>query len=602
MIRRLALLFSICGLLATLWFGGQALIRVTAAAGAELDTITHQVTDLSPTAMAFSSKVLDQHGHILSYLGTTKRLYTPLNELPLQTKQAFLATEDARFYQHRGISIRGIVRAFMVNISRGGFVQGGSTITQQTARSLFLHPHKHLSRKLKEGVIALALEQKFTKDEILELYLNRMYFGRGAYGIGAAANRYFATEPNQLNLSQSAYLAGLLKAPSRLARHPELALRRGRLVLRQMLTAGMISTQAYQAAAGATIHLRQRHPAPSSSIAPYFVDALSYELKRYLHHHSMQAGWVIQSTFQPRWQHQLTQLMAKKWRFVTHHAEASPLLRQEAEIAGVVYDAEQHHILALKGGKSYAHSQFNRALYTARPIHTMIMPALGAILMAKHRHRPRQTAIQELIHAQNLTTAAAMMLPYGSATLKALIRQTGHHPDHDGYELMLGYEALTPLTLARLISLLITPPRSGSLPRPTTVRAITPGDHHRTTQAIYIQAAAEFTHPSSPSSSSNLSQLMHSWRCLFSYSSATTANLWSIYVLGSTITVIWLGTERGAVALPRLSIQDHHRYESLGKSLAICKPNAANHTTAPHQSQLTAVATLARSAAQPGSQ
>lgn len=596
--RPLALLLSICALLASLGFGGQAVLRVVAAAAAELDTITHQVTDLSPMAMAFNSKVLDQDGHILSYLGTTQRLYTPLDQLPQQTKQAFLATEDALFYQHRGISIRGIVRAFLVNVRRGGFVQGGSTITQQTARSLFLHPHKHLSRKFKEGVIALALEQRFTKDEILELYLNKMYFGRGAYGIGAAAGRYFATAPDQLNLSQSAYLAGLLKAPSRLARHPELARQRQQRVLRQMLTTNMISTQAYQAAAAAPIRLRQRLPMPASSMAPYFVDTLSYELKRYLHHHSMQAGWIIQSTFQRQWQYQLTQLMAQKWRFVTRHAGAPAHLAQTAEIAGIVYDAQQHHILALKGGKNYTQSQFNRALYTTRPLHTMIMPAAGAILMTKHpRHPHPGRSILELIHAQDLTAAAAMMLPYGSATLRDLIRQTGHQPKHDGYELMLGYEALTPLTLARLISLLITP-QSGELPRPTTVRAITPGDHQQTNQAIYASAALSSL---SPPPNSHLRQLMHSWSCLFSYSSVSPANLWSIYILGSTVTVIWLGTERGELSLPRLSAPDQHRYEALGRTLARtrCEPD---HTATKAKDRHTAGLTLAGSLTQRRSQ
>ena len=568
----------------SLWVCTHLFINVFEFSATELDKISRQIAELSPTAMNFSSQILDRHGDVMAHIGATQRIYTPLNSIPQHTQQAFLAIEDANFYDHSGISLRGIMRALVVNISHQRFVEGGSTITQQIARSLFLNRKKILSRKFKEGIIALALEHKFSKNELLEIYLNHMYFGKGAYGIGAAAQRYFHTTPQQLSLAQSAYLAGLLKAPSRFAAHRELALKRQRQVLNRMLATQMISPATYQRAKAAPIQVMTAHN--STQRAPYFVDTLTYELKRYLHQHSLQTGWVIKSTFDPDWQHKLTHLMAQKWRFLSTQSSSPTLFAQESEIAGVTYDFVHHHILAIKGGKSYRQSQFNRAIYTRRPVNTMIMPALGTLLIAKNPVTYSTALLQHHIRSQNLLAVATQMEKYGSTILKKLIKQTGHQPKYDGYELILGYEAFSPLTLARLMSLLITSPNQ-FLPRPTTIQTITYGHHHRTTpnQALYTSRSNQ--PPSSYIKLANLAQLVNSWGCLLSYSSYSTDNIWSIYISASTITVIWLGTERGKIRLPHLNIPKHQQYEALGQSLVPpnCSPQRPESLQAPVQTQ-----------------
>ncbi len=178
--------------------------------------------------------ILAEDGTVLAERGL-RRGHVRLDVLPPYLTKAVLATEDRRFYQHFGIDPLGLVRASFRNASAGTVVEGGSTITQQLAKNLFLSPKRTMTRKLEEVIYAIWLEQRFTKDEILELYLNRVYFGGGTYGIEAAARRYFGRSARSVTLPQAALLAGLLKAPSRYAptRSVRLGKRQGRRGARQ---------------------------------------------------------------------------------------------------------------------------------------------------------------------------------------------------------------------------------------------------------------------------------------------------------------------------------------------------------------------------------
>ena len=151
-------------------------------------------------------------------------------ELPTMLVNAVIATEDRKFFSHNGISFLAIIRAYFANKQAGRIVQGGSTITQQLAKLLFLKPEKTFRRKVQEALLALQLERKFTKEQILTFYLNRAYFGSNNYGIGNASKQYFNKDVAQLNIQESALLAGLLKAPSKISpkNNPELAKRRTR--------------------------------------------------------------------------------------------------------------------------------------------------------------------------------------------------------------------------------------------------------------------------------------------------------------------------------------------------------------------------------------
>ena len=172
-----------------------------------------------------------------------RRIVVPLSQMSSMLKNAFIAAEDARFYNHKGIDVLSIIRAFFKNIEAGAIVQGGSTITQQVAKSFFLTPQKSYVRKIKEAILAYRIDRKFTKEEILFLYLNQIYLGHGAYGVEAASENYFGKSAQGLNLAECAILAGLPQAPSRYSpfRYPQRAKQRQIYVLNRMVGEGYIT-------------------------------------------------------------------------------------------------------------------------------------------------------------------------------------------------------------------------------------------------------------------------------------------------------------------------------------------------------------------------
>jgi len=193
--------------------------------------------------------IFDREGKLIGSLGKTGR-YVTLQEIPAELKDAVVAVEDSRFYEHPGIDIIGITRAFFANIRAKKTVQGGSTITQQTVKNLFLHPKRTLARKLQELALALLLEMRYSKEQILELYLNTSYFGEGAYGVENAAQIYFDKTVSKLTIGESTLLAGLLKAPSTYSPYANLdkAIAHRNTVVDRMIAVDLIeSTKAAQA-------------------------------------------------------------------------------------------------------------------------------------------------------------------------------------------------------------------------------------------------------------------------------------------------------------------------------------------------------------------
>jgi len=189
-----------------------------------------------------------------------RRIVVPLSKMPRMLIDAFVAAEDARFYKHEGIDFFSMVRAFMKNIEAGTIIQGGSTITQQVAKSFFLSPEKSYSRKGREAILAYRIDKAFTKEQILFLYLNQIYLGHGAYGVGAAAENYFAKPVSDLNLAECSLLAGLPQAPSRYSPllAPQRAKQRQAYVLRRMLHEGYITNQQAREAVAASLDVKGR--------------------------------------------------------------------------------------------------------------------------------------------------------------------------------------------------------------------------------------------------------------------------------------------------------------------------------------------------------
>src|SRR5271155_1375908 len=228
--------------------------------------------------------ILGLNGATLATRGDMGGAAVPLAELPDYVPKAFIAIEDRRFYSHHGVDPLGIARAVVADVLRRGASQGGSTITQQLAKNLFLTHERTVSRKLQEGVLALWLEHKFSKAEILELYLNRVYFGSGAYGIEAAAQRYFGLSARRLALAEAAMLAGLVQSPSRLApnHNPQSAERRAAVVLDDMLEQKLAGEDAAHVALAHPAHAMKAATAGSVNyVADWVMDAVNDIIGRF---------------------------------------------------------------------------------------------------------------------------------------------------------------------------------------------------------------------------------------------------------------------------------------------------------------------------------
>ena len=222
-------------------------------------------------------QIVGLDGKLLATRGNRHGATLTLREMPAYLPKAFIAIEDRRFYSHFGIDLIGLARAFTANVIHRSVSQGGSTITQQLAKNLFLTQERTITRKLQEVVLALWLEHRFSKTEILELYLNRVYFGAGAYGVDAASQRYFGKSARQVTLAEAAMLAGLVRSPSRLApiHNPDGATRRAKLVIAAMRRAGFIGAEAAKLALAHPAHVVKVAGTGSANyVADWIMDVL----------------------------------------------------------------------------------------------------------------------------------------------------------------------------------------------------------------------------------------------------------------------------------------------------------------------------------------
>jgi penicillin-binding protein 1A len=302
-------------------------------------------------------RILARDGSLIAERGGADD-YVPLDLLPRHLVEAVIATEDRRFYQHHGIDPWGLLRAAITNARAGHFVQGGSTLTQQLAKNLYLTSERTVARKLEELALAVWLEARLTKSDILELYLNRVYLGSGAYGIDAAARRYFGKSARKLTLAESAVIAGLLKAPSKYSplASPAAATARARLVLAQMLHAGLITADEESTASFTLTSLTRARPEPASSGAEYAVD---YVLDQLPPTARTGASEVIVETTLDR------ALQARTAAIVARMLDERAAILQASQAAVVVLDPDGG-IRALQGGRSYADSQYDRATRAQR--------------------------------------------------------------------------------------------------------------------------------------------------------------------------------------------------------------------------------------------
>ena len=299
-------------------------------------------------------RVLAQDGSLLSERGGGDA-YVPIDLLPRHLVDAVVATEDRRFFKHWGLDPVGMVRAAFINLSQGRVTQGGSTLTQQLAKNLFLGSQRTWARKLEELVLALWLEVRLGKRNILELYLNRVYFGAGAYGIETASRRFFAKSARDVTLVEAALLAGLLKAPSKYspASNPPVARERANNVLAKMVEAGLLSAEDGEKAARSGPRFSESLQRGQSGV-DYAVDAALERLPSLLT--APASDLVIETTIDGSLQ--------RRAQALVHAALANE--GANASQAGLVLMATDGAIRALIGGRSYVESQFNRALKARR--------------------------------------------------------------------------------------------------------------------------------------------------------------------------------------------------------------------------------------------
>ncbi|MSQ85262.1 MAG: PBP1A family penicillin-binding protein [Alphaproteobacteria bacterium] len=303
--------------------------------------------------------IQDSAGAELGSFGDNYGDTVALTDLPKHLPAAVVAVEDRRFYDHFGIDLRGLARAMLTNIQAKGVVQGGSTITQQVAKNLFLTPERTTTRKLREMMLALWLERNFTKDEILTIYLNRVYLGAGTYGVEAASQRYFARSAKDVGIYQSAVLAGLLKAPSRYnpTNNTDLAKQRAEIVLKTMVETGALSeTQAKGARQNATLILKNAAATKNTLRARFFSDWVLSQIESFVG--TVDRDLVVRTTLRAPIQ-----------------AAAEAALARQLEISGLAQNIGEGAVLSLSpdgavramvGGRDYADSQFNRVTQALR--------------------------------------------------------------------------------------------------------------------------------------------------------------------------------------------------------------------------------------------
>jgi len=368
------------------------------------------------------TKVTDAYGLAAGEFFIERRITIPLTKIPLDLRYAVIATEDSNYYEHWGVDIRGIMRAVFVNIRAGRVIQGGSTLTQQLAKTIFLTRQKTYIRKFRELILTMQIEYKYSKDEILELYMNQIYFGAGAYGVEAASQLYYNKHTEELNLSECALLAGLIKSPNRYSplRNPELAVDRRALVLGRMKNQFYI-TEAEQ---------KQAHDLPvipenlvkRSRQAHYFIEEIRKDLgPKYGEEYLAKSGLTIQSTLDLKMQQAAEQVLEehleaydliygtatlkeynedlhKNWKkekrrilksTETTKEEKEELLEELGEVeisttppniqgAIVAIDVHTGAIRAMVGGRDFFKSQFNRAMQANRQPGSAFKPFVWA--------------------------------------------------------------------------------------------------------------------------------------------------------------------------------------------------------------------------------
>ena len=310
---------------------------------------------------AVSSQVFDSQGKLITTLHSDQnRLPIDINKVPKNLQNAFIAAEDNRFYDHIGVDPIGILRAVVTNLTNRGIAQGGSTITQQLAKNAFLSQDQTLKRKIQEAILALELERKYSKKEILEMYMNQIYFGRGAYGIQTAAHTYFGKDVGDLTLAECAMIAGLPKSPNYYSSSVNEATARKNVVVGQMEKYGYITPSQAEEAKKSSLDIKQKSTSNTPDETAYFIDYVTQEIaQKYGDDALYKDGLKIYTTLDTDKQHAAVQAMR---HLPETHTDDQGLTQPQGAIISI--DPKTGHILAMVGGRGQ--DSFNRASMAVR--------------------------------------------------------------------------------------------------------------------------------------------------------------------------------------------------------------------------------------------
>ncbi|TYT74792.1 penicillin-binding protein 1A [Desulfobotulus mexicanus] len=361
-----------------------------------------QITALEEYRPSALTRVFSSDGILLAQFYAENRMPVASDQIPDILKQALIATEDRNFYSHHGMDPKGILRAVVRNLQSGGYSEGASTLTQQLAKTLFLSPDKTLMRKIREAFLALQIERRYTKEEILTLYLNQIYLGSGSYGVEAATRRYFGKSVDDISLAEAALIAGLPKAPSRFSPRSSMERATGRrnTVLHQMHTTGIISSDQLKAALEEAVILTTGH-APSSRKAPWFIEQVRMELEEALTPDILyKSGLNVYTSLNSRVQDLAekavqTHMAALETRMLDQKITAFP---QSAVLA---LDIHTGGVLAQVGGRNYAQSPFDRSTQARRQPGSAFKPLIFALAIEKGAEQDQNISDTPVVFPQS---------------------------------------------------------------------------------------------------------------------------------------------------------------------------------------------------------
>jgi penicillin-binding protein 1A len=353
--------------------------------------------------------LLSADGHVVAERGSFFGDEVRIGELPRYVPEAIIAIEDRRFEHHFGIDPVGLVRAFIANYQAGRVVQGGSTITQQLAKNLFLEPDRTYERKFQEAVLALWLENRYTKDEILQLYLNRTYFGAGATGVEKASQKFFGKSARDITIAEAAILAAVLNAPSALnpINHPERAAARARLVIAEMVETGAITPGEAQQAVSAPTAIKPANYIPATQ---YVVDWVAEQLPDLIG--QFDESVVVETTLDRT-------LQAEAERVVRTRLDEEGEGLGVSQAAVVVLDTDGA-VKALVGGRSYISSQFNRAVKAKRQPGSSFKPFVYLTALEQGA-TPDSTVVDEPVSIDGWSPENYAREYHGAVTLRTAL-------------------------------------------------------------------------------------------------------------------------------------------------------------------------------------